>query len=90
MLTGRMSMDENQLNGEHNLVEWVWPYLEEKPRLYGLIDPCLEGRFSIKRAQKAIQLAAHCLGHAPKVRPLMSEVVEALKSLLNLKDMACS
>ncbi|GLT40583.1 hypothetical protein SLA2020_147040 [Shorea laevis] len=65
-------------------------YLGEKPRFYRLIDPCLEGRFSIKGAHKAIQLAAHCLGHDPKARPLMSKVVEALKPLLNLKDVACS
>ncbi|KAL6325143.1 hypothetical protein AAG906_022988 [Vitis piasezkii] len=49
-----------------------------------------EGRFSIKGAQKAAQLAAHCLSRDPKARPLMSEVVEALKPLPNLKDMASS
>ncbi|EOY03410.1 hypothetical protein QUC31_017735 [Theobroma cacao] len=90
MLTGRRSMDKNRPNGEHNLVEWARPYLGERRRFYRLIDPRLEGRFSIKGAQKAIQLAAHCLGRDPKARPLMSEVVEALKPLPNLKDMACS
>ena len=55
-----------------------------------MIDPRLEGRFSIKGAQKAIQLAAHCLNRDPKARPLMSDVVEALKPLPCLKDMACS
>ncbi|KAE8721000.1 Kinase superfamily protein isoform 2 [Hibiscus syriacus] len=40
--------------------------------------------------QRAFQLAAHCLSRDPKARPLMSEVVEALKPLPNLKDMACS
>ncbi|GLU11108.1 hypothetical protein SLE2022_278770 [Rubroshorea leprosula] len=90
MLTGRRSMDKNRPNGEHNLVEWARPYLGEKRRFYRLLDPHLEGRFSIKGAQKAIQLATHCLGRDPKARPLMSEVVEALKPLTNLKDMACS
>ena len=55
-----------------------------------MIDPRLEGRFSIKGAQKAIQLAAHCLNRDPKARPLMSDVVEALKPLPCLKDMAYS
>ncbi|KAK6139289.1 hypothetical protein DH2020_026967 [Rehmannia glutinosa] len=41
-------------------------------------------------AQKAAQLAARCLSRDPKARPLMSEVVEALKPLPNLKDMASS
>ncbi|KAK8652472.1 hypothetical protein V6N13_126504 [Hibiscus sabdariffa] len=90
MLTGRRSMDKNRPNGEHNLVEWARPYLAERQRFYRLLDTRLEGQFSIKGAQKAIQLAAHCLSRDPKARPLMSEVVEALKLLPNLKDMACS
>ena len=90
MLTGRRSMDKNRPNGEHNLVEWARPYLGEKKRFYRLIDPRLEGHFSIKGAQKAAQLAAQCLSRDQKIRPLMSEVVEALKPLPNLKDMASS
>ncbi|KAH9773731.1 putative serine/threonine-protein kinase PIX7 [Citrus sinensis] len=90
MLTGRRSMDKNRPNGEHNLVEWARPHLGERRRFYRLIDPRLEGHFSIKGAQKAAQLAAHCLSRDPKARPLMSEVVEALKPLPNLKDMASS
>lgn len=83
-------MDKNRPNGEHNLVEWARPHLGERRRFYRLIDPRLEGHFSIKGAQKAAQLAAHCLSRDPKARPLMSEVVEALKPLPNLKDMASS
>ncbi|KAL6005525.1 Serine/threonine-protein kinase pbl34 [Asimina triloba] len=90
MLTGRRSMDKNRPNGEHNLVEWARPHLGERRRFYRLIDPRLEGHFSIKGAQKAAQLAHHCLSRDPKARPLMSEVVEALKPLMNLKDMASS
>ncbi|XVF58238.1 hypothetical protein PTKIN_Ptkin07bG0048600 [Pterospermum kingtungense] len=90
VLTGRRSMDKSRPNGEHNLVEWARNYLGDRRRFYRLIDPRLEGRFSIKGAQKAIQLAAHCLSRDPKARPLMSEVVEVLKPLPNLKDMACT
>ncbi|GMJ09315.1 PBS1-LIKE 34 [Hibiscus trionum] len=90
MLTGRRSMDKTRPNGEHNLVEWARPYLAERRRFYRLIDPCLEGHFSIKGAQRAIQLASHCLSRDPKGRPLMSDVVETLKPLPNLKDMACT
>ncbi|CAA2955273.1 probable receptor kinase At5g15080 [Olea europaea subsp. europaea] len=88
MLTGRRSMDKNRPNGEHNLVEWARPHLGERKRFYRLMDPRLEGHFSIKGAQKAAQLAARCLSRDPKARPLMSEVVEALKPLPSLKDMA--
>ena len=88
MLTGRRSMDKNRPNGEHNLVEWAKPHLGERRRFYRLIDPRLEGHFSIKGAQKTAQLATRCLSRDPKARPLMSEVVEALKPLPGLKDMA--
>ncbi|KAK3022918.1 hypothetical protein RJ639_046462, partial [Escallonia herrerae] len=57
---------------------------------YVMTDPRLEGHFSIKGSQKAAQLAARCLSRDPKARPLMSEVVESLKPLPNLKDMASS
>ncbi|KAI3813195.1 hypothetical protein L1987_17913 [Smallanthus sonchifolius] len=90
MITGRRSMDKNRPNGEHNLVEWARPYLGERQRLYQIIDPLLEGRFSVRGAQKAAQLATLCLNRDPKARPLMSDVYEVLKPLVNLKDMACS
>nr|BAC57958.1 serine/threonine protein kinase [Tripolium pannonicum subsp. tripolium] len=88
MLTGRRSMDKKRPNGEHNLVEWARPHLGERRRFYRLIDPRLEGHFSIKGAQKAAQLASRCLSRDPKARPLMSEVVDCLKPLPALKDMA--
>ncbi|XP_050223541.1 serine/threonine-protein kinase PBL34-like isoform X2 [Mercurialis annua] len=90
MLTGRRSMDKNRPNGEHNLVEWARPHFGDKRRFYRLLDPRLEGHFSIKGAQKAIQLAAQCLSRDPKARPRMSEVVETLKPLPGMKDMASS
>ncbi|KAL6513859.1 Serine/threonine-protein kinase pbl34 [Orobanche hederae] len=90
MITGRRSMDKHRPNGEHNLVEWARPHLCDKSQCYHLIDPRLEGRFSIKGAQKAAHLAACCLNRDSKSRPLMSEVVEVLKPLPNLKDMASS
>eukprot|EP00252_Welwitschia_mirabilis_P015163 TRINITY_DN3336_c0_g1_i1.p1 TRINITY_DN3336_c0_g1~~TRINITY_DN3336_c0_g1_i1.p1 ORF type:complete len:429 (-),score=84.70 TRINITY_DN3336_c0_g1_i1:161-1447(-) len=90
MITGRRSMDKKRPTREHNLVEWARPYFAEKRRLFRLVDPRLEGKFSIKGAQKAAQLAHSCLSRDPKARPLMSEVVEALRPLLNLRDMASS
>ncbi|KAL3813366.1 hypothetical protein ACJIZ3_014634 [Penstemon smallii] len=90
LLTGRRSMDKTRPNGEHNLVEWARPYLRERRRFYKLIDPRLEGRFSIKGAHQAVQLAARCLTREGKLRPAMSEVIEALEPLPNLTDMACS
>ncbi|XP_019157142.1 PREDICTED: probable receptor-like protein kinase At5g15080 [Ipomoea nil] len=88
MLSGRRSMDRSKRNGEHNLVEWARPFLSDRRRFYRVIDPCLEGHFSVKGAQKSVELAATCLSRDPKSRPLMSEVVQTLKPLPQMKDMA--
>ncbi|XP_061355724.1 serine/threonine-protein kinase PBL36-like isoform X3 [Gastrolobium bilobum] len=90
MLTGRRTIDKKRPNGEHNLVQWLRPILGDRRMLFQIIDPRLEGHFSVKGAQKAAQLAAQCLSRNPKSRPLMSEVIQALKPLPNLKDMAIS
>ncbi|KAM7280134.1 hypothetical protein ACFE04_007268 [Oxalis oulophora] len=90
LLTGRRAMDKKRPIGEHNLVEWARPHLGDKYRFYQIMDPRLDGRFSIKGARIAMQLAAQCLCRDPKARPLMSEIVEILKPLPNLKDMASS
>ncbi|XP_002988311.2 probable serine/threonine-protein kinase PIX7 [Selaginella moellendorffii] len=90
ILTGRRSMDKNRPSGEHNLVEWARPFLSEKRKLFRLIDPRLEGHYSIKGLQKAAMLAHQCISRDPKSRPLMSEVVVALEPLQNPKDMGSS
>lgn len=88
MLTGRKSMDKNRPSGEQNLVEWARPYLSEKRKLFRLIDPRLDGQYSIRGLQKAAILAHHCLSRDPKSRPQMGDVVDTLKPLLDLKDIA--
>lgn len=90
MLSGRRSMDKNRPNGEQSLVAWARPLLGDKRRFFRLLDPRLEGHFSIKGALRAIQVASLCLSQDPKARPVMREVVEALRPLPNLKDMASS
>ncbi|XP_057756515.1 serine/threonine-protein kinase PBL34-like [Arachis stenosperma] len=71
MLTGRRSIDKNRPNGEHNLVEWARPFILDRRMFYRIIDHRLEGHFSIKGAQKAVQLAAQCLARDPKSRPMI-------------------
>ena len=90
MLTGRRSMDKSRPNGEHNLVEWAKPHLNERRSFYKIVDPRLEGNFSIKGAHRIAQVVQRCLCRDSKARPLMSQVVEALKPLVNLKDTASS
>lgn len=88
MLTGKRSMDKTRPNGEHHLAEWARPYLSDRRKILRIIDPRLEGHYSVKGAQKAGQLAYRCLSRDSKVRPSMADVVEILEQIQNLKDMA--
>eukprot|EP01018_Ginkgo_biloba_P024329 Gb_17612 [translate_table: standard] len=88
LLTGRRSMDKTRPSREYNLAEWARPLLNEKRKLLRILDPRLEGEYSVKGAQKAASLAYHCLSQNPKARPLMRDVVETLEPLQMMTDMA--
>lgn len=88
ILTGRRAVDKKKPIGEQNLVEWARPYLSDKRKVFRLIDPRLEGQYSMKGAHRAANLALNCLHPDAKVRPLMKEVVELLEPLLNRREVA--
>ncbi|KAG7021230.1 putative serine/threonine-protein kinase PIX7, partial [Cucurbita argyrosperma subsp. argyrosperma] len=88
ILTGRRSMDKKRPSGEQNLVSWARPYLEDKRKLYHIVDPRLELNYSIQGVQKISKLASHCISRDPKSRPTMDEVVKFLIPLQDLNDLA--
>ncbi|KAL0806541.1 hypothetical protein Bca101_099033 [Brassica carinata] len=69
-----------------NLVEWARPMLKDPNKLEQIIDPSLEGRYSLEGIRKAAVLAYQCLSHNPKSRPTMATVVKTLERILDLKD----
>ncbi|KAL6871028.1 hypothetical protein ACP4OV_014876 [Aristida adscensionis] len=81
LLTGRKSIDKSRPSREQSLVDWALPKLNDKRRLLQIIDPKLEGQYSVRGAHKACSLAYYCLSQNPKARPLMSDVVETLEPL---------
>ncbi|MCO5591132.1 hypothetical protein L7F22_045113 [Adiantum nelumboides] len=81
ILTGKRSMDKTRPSGQHNLVEWARPFLNDKKKLVWLVDPRLNGEYSGKGFQKAARLAARCLCRDPKARPSMEEVLRILSPL---------
>ncbi|KAK1270618.1 hypothetical protein QJS04_geneDACA021612 [Acorus gramineus] len=90
MLSGRRAVDKNRPSGEHNLVEWARPYLNNKRKIFRILDTRLEGQYSLNGAQKAAALALQCLSSDGKHRPSMEEVVETLEQLQDAKDMGRS
>jgi hypothetical protein len=86
LLTGRRSVDKNRPSREQNLVDWARPLLKDPHKLDRIIDPRLEGQYSMEGTKKVAILAYQCLSQHPKSRPTMSHVVKTLEPLLDLKD----
>uniref|UniRef100_A0A1J3IPY4 non-specific serine/threonine protein kinase n=1 Tax=Noccaea caerulescens TaxID=107243 RepID=A0A1J3IPY4_NOCCA len=81
LLSGRRAIDKNQPVGEYNLVEWARPYLTNKRRLLRVMDPRLQGQYSLTRALKIATLALDCISIDAKIRPTMNEIVKTLEEL---------
>ena len=79
MLTGLRALDSNRPSGQHNLTDWIKPYLHERRKLKSIMDSRLEGKYPSKAAFRIAQLAFRCLETEPKQRPSMKEVLEILE-----------
>ncbi|KAG0502976.1 hypothetical protein HPP92_003048 [Vanilla planifolia] len=90
LLTGRRSVDKSRPKREEKLVEWSKPYLSSGRKLRCIMDKKLAGQYSVKGAKEAAALALRCVSPHPKDRPQMSQVVEILQALQNLRDIAAS
>ncbi|KAK1412820.1 hypothetical protein QVD17_34351 [Tagetes erecta] len=83
LITGRRAVERNLPRNEQKLLEWVKPYISDSKKFHLIIDPRLEGDYSIKSAHKLASLANKCLTKNPKSRPKMSEVVEMLGNIID-------
>lgn len=86
IITGRRANEKRRPYREQNLVEWAKPFLRQPGGFSHLMDPKLEGQYSRKGAYKAMMLVTRCLQSDQKSRPLMSEVVQVMRSVLNYND----
>ncbi|CAG7891144.1 unnamed protein product [Brassica rapa] len=82
LITGRRPLDKNMPKGEQKLLEWVRPYLTDTKRFRLIIDPRLEGKYSIKYVQKLAVVANLCLTRNSKARPKISEVLEMVTKIV--------
>ncbi|KAI3743436.1 hypothetical protein L1987_61145 [Smallanthus sonchifolius] len=81
LITGRSPLDKNRPKNEQKLLEWVKPYLDSK-KFRLILDSRLEGKYSLKSAQKLSIIANRCLSRNTKSRPKMSEVLEMVNQLI--------
>ncbi|KAE8710091.1 putative serine/threonine-protein kinase Cx32 [Hibiscus syriacus] len=84
VMTGLRALDTKRPEGQQNLVDWLKPTLAHKRKHKTIMDARIEGQYSSKAASLTAELTLKCLGHDPKNRPSMKEVVEALERIESL------
>ncbi|GMY09256.1 serine/threonine-protein kinase PCRK1-like [Fagus crenata] len=87
LITGRRPLDRNRPKSEQKLLEWVRPHLSNLRKFELILDPRLEGKYSLKSAQKLAAVANKCLVRQAKSRPKMSEILEMLNRIVETTDM---
>ncbi|PNX83682.1 receptor-like protein kinase, partial [Trifolium pratense] len=82
LITGRQAIV--RAGGENiNILEWVIPIIESGD-IQNVVDPKLEGEFSINSAWKIVEIAMSCISPNAVERPDMSLIFAELKECLSL------
>jgi len=86
LLTGRRSLDRNRPANEQKLLDWVRQFPIDSRRFNMIMDHRLQYQFSVKAAREIAKLADRCLAKQAKERPKMSDVVESLRLIIQIKE----
>ncbi|XP_078160432.1 putative serine/threonine-protein kinase PBL3 [Carex rostrata] len=86
LLTGKRALEEERGAADETLVDWAKPYLNEKRKIFRIMDTRLGGQYSKKQAQSIAYWAIKCLHSDPRNRPNMSDVLPELEMLKNAKE----
>ncbi|XP_076889889.1 putative serine/threonine-protein kinase PBL21 [Bidens hawaiensis] len=81
LITGRRAIDTTKKPGEQNLVVWSRPFLKDRKKFVQLVDPMLQGRFSMRSVHHVVAVTAMCLQEQANFRPLIGDIVVALEYL---------
>ncbi|KAK1395212.1 hypothetical protein POM88_014268 [Heracleum sosnowskyi] len=83
----RRRVNDNTLpKREQNLVSWARPYLTSQLKIMDIMDPDIQGQYTVKAASRAASIAHKCLSVHPERRPDANQVVKALKKLQDLEN----
>ncbi|KAF7833906.1 putative serine/threonine-protein kinase PBL7 [Senna tora] len=82
LLTGRVPVDMKRPPGEGVLVSWALPLLTDREKVVKIMDPALEGQYSMKEVVQVAAIAAMCVQPEADYRPLMADVVQSLVPLV--------
>lgn len=82
LLTGRVPVDMKRPPGEGVLVSWALPRLTDREKVLEIMDPKLDGQYSMKDVIQVAAIAAMCVQPEADYRPLMADVVQSLVPLV--------
>eukprot|EP01018_Ginkgo_biloba_P014092 Gb_29215 [translate_table: standard] len=82
LLTGRVPVDMKRPPGQGVLVSWALPHLTDRDKVIEMVDPVLEGQFSMKELIQVAAIAAMCVQPEADYRPFMTDVVQSLIPLV--------
>ncbi|KAK3137282.1 hypothetical protein QOZ80_5BG0450290 [Eleusine coracana subsp. coracana] len=86
LLTGRVPVDMKRPPGEGVLVNWALPMLTDREKVVRILDPGLEGQYSLKDAVQVAAIAAMCIQPEADYRPLMADVVQSLVPIVKSRS----
>lgn len=86
LITGRRPLDRNRPKNEQKLLEWVRPHLSDMKKFQLILDPRLEGKYTLKSAQKLAAVANQCLVRQLKTRPKMSEILDMVNRIVEAAE----
>ncbi|KAK1409615.1 hypothetical protein QVD17_36142 [Tagetes erecta] len=90
LITGRRPFDRNKPKNEQKLLDWVRRHLSNDPQKFQkILDPRLEGNYSVKSAQRLAVVANKCLLRQPRMRPKMSQVLAMLNTIVEDESVEC-
>ncbi|CAH9094826.1 unnamed protein product [Cuscuta europaea] len=83
LITGRKAYDSSKNQGEQHLVLWCRPFLRDRSKFVEMVDPLLEGQYSIRCLHHAVAITAMCLQEQANFRPLITDIAVALEYLVS-------
>ncbi|KAF7134316.1 hypothetical protein RHSIM_Rhsim08G0157600 [Rhododendron simsii] len=85
LLSGRPAVDKEKVGGEQKLVEWAKSHLDDKRKIFRLMDTKLGGQYPRKGALILATLGMSCVNLDSRSRPQMDEVLRILEKIPSLK-----
>jgi len=85
LLSGRRAVDKEKVGLEQKLVDWAKSFLDDKRKIFRLMDTKLGGQYPRKGALILATLGMSCVNLDSRARPPMDEVLKILEKIPSLK-----